>query len=62
MASASIFKRNDEEPPSVVISDNMEGVVLLKIILQNLRGPIVANIKMDILTMVMSRLNSNPMS
>lgn len=33
MASASIFKKNDEEIPSIVIADNMEGVILLQMIL-----------------------------
>lgn len=58
MASASIFKKER----SMMLSDNMEGVMLLHIILQNLDGDLVKAAKMDILTMVLSRLSDKPMS
>lgn len=46
----------------MMLSDNMEGVMLLHIILQNLDGDLVKAAKMDILTMVLSRLSDKPMS
>lgn len=58
MASASIFKKER----NMMLSDNMEGVLLLHIILQNLDGDLIRAAKMDILTMVLSRLNDKPMS
>lgn len=58
MASVSIFKKER----SMMLSDNMEGVMLLHIILQNLDGDLVKAAKMDILTMVLSRLSDKPMS
>eukprot|EP00347_Sterkiella_histriomuscorum_P023425 403334689 len=58
MASASIFKKER----NMMLSDNMEGVMLLHMILQNLDGELIRAAKMDILTMVLSRLNDKPMS
>ena len=58
MASSSIFKKER----SMMLSDNMEGVMLLHMILQNLDGDLIRAAKMDILTMVLSRLNDKPMS
>lgn len=40
-----------------MLSNNMEGVMLLHMILQNLDGDLIRQAKNDILTTVLSRLN-----
>ncbi|CDW80715.1 UNKNOWN [Stylonychia lemnae] len=58
MAQQSIFKKEK----SMMLSNNLEGVMLLHMMLQNLDGDLIKQAKCDILTTVMSRLNDKPMS
>lgn len=54
MANMSLYKRD----PPIMLSNNMEGAILLQMLLQNLDGEIIKSAIGDILTNVQSRINS----
>jgi hypothetical protein len=58
MANLSLFRKDSP----VLLSYNMEGALLLHMILQNLEGPLIKKATGDILTNVYARLKDQPMS
>jgi hypothetical protein len=58
MSNMSLFKKD----PPIMLSNNIEGALLLQILLTNLDGDLIKQAIGDILTQILARLKEQPMS